>query len=147
MSVIAWDGKTLAADRQATNCDMRAPITKIWRGPHGAAIGITGDMARGLLLRKWFEDGADLARYPIDNNCDDWARLIVASSSGLVCYERLPVPLPVESTFLAFGSGRDYAMGAMAMGADARQAVEVASRFCTGCGLGIDSFDVSGDRP
>lgn len=40
----------------------------------------------------------------------------------------------------------DYRPGALAMGADARRAVEVASKHVHTCGLGVDAFElVSGD--
>jgi ATP-dependent protease HslVU (ClpYQ) peptidase subunit len=38
----------------------------------------------------------------------------------------------------AIGSGADYAMGAMAVGADAKRAVEVTSDLYCRCGLGVD---------
>jgi ATP-dependent protease HslVU (ClpYQ) peptidase subunit len=48
----------------------------------------------------------------------------------------------VEDPFMAWGSGRDFALGAMAMGATAREAVAVACRFNVYCGNGIDAFDL-----
>lgn len=51
----------------------------------------------------------------------------------------MPVRIkPVVKAFHAIGSGRGEALGAMAMGADARRAVEIASRLNVGCGLGVD---------
>jgi hypothetical protein len=38
------------------------------------------------------------------------------------------------------GAGRDAAMGALRMGADAKTAVEVANELCTACGLGVDTL-------
>lgn len=43
---------------------------------------------------------------------------------------------------MAWGSGRDYAMGAMARGANAKEAAEIAMRFDNGCGMGIDVVSV-----
>jgi hypothetical protein len=38
------------------------------------------------------------------------------------------------------GAGRDAAMGAMRMGADAKRAVEIANELCVGSGLGVDTL-------
>ena len=57
MSVICWDGKSLAADRQATDCDMpisTVKIRKIESGPHiGHVIAWTGCDASGTYLADW----------------------------------------------------------------------------------------------
>lgn len=44
----------------------------------------------------------------------------------------------MDMPFWAAGSGADYAMGAMAAGKDAKEAVEIACRFDINCGLGVD---------
>jgi hypothetical protein len=45
-----------------------------------------------------------------------------------------------EDDFVAVGSGRDYAMAAMALGHTARVGVEIASRFDPGTGNGVDEL-------
>lgn len=145
MTVIVWDGTTLAADRQGVATEMRSIRTKIYRNDEREIVyGYTGDLARGLIVIDWYLKGADPNQFPkhqegID---DSWGRLIVADKNGCRCYEDSPFPLPVEQQYMAWGSGRDYAMGALAMGADARKAVEIASKFCITCGLGVDAFDL-----
>lgn len=56
----------------------------------------------------------------------------------LVEYVRLPVAMPIIDQREAWGSGADFALGAMAMGAGARRAVEVACELDVHCGKGID---------
>jgi hypothetical protein len=41
---------------------------------------------------------------------------------------------------MAWGIGCDFALGAMAMGADAVQAVEITNKFSIHCGMGVDSY-------
>lgn len=55
-------------------------------------------------------------------------------------YEREPHPFEIEEPFYAFGSGMDIAIGALAMGANAIKAVEIASRYSSHCGNGIDTL-------
>jgi ATP-dependent protease HslVU (ClpYQ) peptidase subunit len=68
--------------------------------------------------------------------------LIVWDAQGLRYYEDGPIPETVEHGFWAFGSGRDFAIAAMACGKSAREAVEIACQFDTGCGLGVDVMQI-----
>lgn len=142
MSIVAWDGKSLAADKQATNTGLRHLTTKLRRGNQCRLVfAYTGDQDSAEGMVKWFEDGAEADKFPAyQNDKERWARLIVASDGGLVLYERTPHPIPVLDPFMAWGAGRDYAMGAMACGKTAREAVEIAMRFDISCGLGIDEI-------
>ena len=143
MTVIAWDGKTLAADRQMTWNDMRTTVCKIQRMPNGEVIGATGDSAKALGMLQWYERGAKPEAWPEWQTAEDYARLIVARpGKRLVYFDWIPVEQPIFDPFMAFGSGRDYAMAAMAMGADAVKAVEITNQFCASTGLGVDSLDV-----
>ncbi len=142
MTVIAWDGKRLAADRQATNADMRAKVSKARRLSGGCVVAFTGELEKGLVLTRWYEEGALPERWPAFQKTDDWTRLIIADANGVRVYEKELVPQTFDETFMAWGSGRDFAMGAMAMGADAKQAVEVASMFNVYCGGGVEVFDL-----
>lgn len=143
MSVVAWDGKTLAADRQATSCGLRTATHKARRLANGEVIAWVGDKDYGQALALWYERGRDAAAWPeFQNDKDDWSRLIVAGESGVRTYERQPIELVDLDAIQAWGSGRDYALGAMAMGADAAEAVQVACRFDANCGMGVDIFPV-----
>ena len=140
VSIVAWDGKTIVADKQATCADMRFSTTKLRRIGSGEVLAIIGLESAGQMLMSWYEDGADPEKWPkCQEDKEDWVRLVVASKTGCKVYERHPVAMPIEDSFMAWGSGRDYAMGAMAEGANARRAVEVAMKFNTACGMGIDS--------
>jgi len=141
MSVIAWDGKTVAADKQATCAGLNLTATKLRRLPH-AVIAWAGEQDSGEAMAQWFVNGADPAKWPTcQADKDLWCRLIVFHDNGTVeTCERQPVFFPMEDKIMAWGSGRDYALGAMARGATAREAVEIACRFDTGCGMGIDEL-------
>lgn len=148
MTVIAWDGRTLAADRQATNCSMKFAVTKLTRFKDGSVAAATGSAAAGNIMRQWYEDGADLTKYPECQKGDDWARLIVAKPDGIVWYyENLPAAIKSEQTPAAWGSGRDFAIGAMLAGADAARAVEITNMVSTDCGLGVDSASPAAPGP
>lgn len=144
MSVIVWDGKTLAADRQATNCDRKITLSKIRRLSDGTLLAWTDGTGEGAAMARWYEEGADPEKLPdFQNDDDNWARLVVVQLSGkFITFEKHGEHFEVLDRFTAFGAGADFAIGAMAMGADARKAVEVASQFSTVCGMGVEAFDL-----
>ena len=144
VSVVAWDGKTIAADKQATCSGLRFKITKIRRIASGEILAGTGDWDSFAMVAKWYEDGADPAKWPAcQADKENWSRLIVAGPTGVKFYERQPVFTLIEDEFMAWGSGRDYAMGAMRKGATAAEAVEIAMEFDNGCGLGVDAMEIA----
>jgi hypothetical protein len=145
MTVIAWDGRTLAADKMACCGDTAVTCTKIRRVDE-KLFAWCGGRGEGMALVEWYLAGADKDKYPEFQKSDDWARLVVATASGVVFYEKVPEPQPCEDPYGAWGSGREVALGALAMGADARHAVEIASTHVHTCGLGVDVFElVTGD--
>ena len=110
----------------------------------GSIAAFTGDTDSGLMMIRWYEDGADPSKWPACQNKDDWSRLIVLVP-GLELREHLRYPAPHIRSLqgkYAWGCGRDFALGAMAMGADARKAVEVASELSSECGFGVEAYDM-----
>jgi hypothetical protein len=146
MSVVVWDGKTLAADKRASNGSLAFTTTKIRlldRNSGDVILGWTGDHDSGEMMAKWYADGADPKEWPeCQKDKDAWCRLIVVNGSGACFYERQPVAIRVEDPFAAWGSGRDFALAALHLGKTAEEAVAVACHFDSGCGNGIDSLSV-----
>jgi ATP-dependent protease HslVU (ClpYQ) peptidase subunit len=142
MTVIAWDGKTLAADKQSTSCGYGSTVTKIYRVP-GGLVGFTGNEGHAMALLAWFRDGRDPDKWPRKGG-DDSAGAIFANHEGLFVYsgEDGPNACRREDRFAAWGAGRDYALAALHLGHDARRAVEVACALDTGCGNGIDTLEL-----
>lgn len=141
MTVIAWDGKMLAADKMAVSFGVCVTTTKIRRLASGEVLAWCGDQDAGELLAKWYADGKDLCKWPdIQKDKDSWCRLIVADTNGARFFERQPISVEVEDQFAAWGSGRDFALAAMYLGKNAREAVEVACLFESSCGNGVDAF-------
>lgn len=146
MSVIAWDGKTIAADRQATCSDMRRKTVKLdCKAVRGKILifGWTGIDSNGRELMDWYVKGADVAKWPASQATSDWTRLLVASAKRVLEFEQRPYPIIHTRAPLAWGSGRDFAVGAMAMGANADQAVQIACRYNVSCGMGVTVFTLT----
>lgn len=139
MTTIAWDGKTLAADRQGDAGGLKFAVCKLRTMADGSLIGVAGPLSNGLELIKWIEEGEAPDKLPAFQRTDDWAGLLRIMLDGRILrYERGPIPFEVLEPFYSIGSGRDFAMAAMAMGKSAAEAVELAARFDSGTGLGVD---------
>lgn len=139
MSVIAWDGHTLAADKRASMGSTIYTTTKIFR-VKGCLVGHTGQLVFGQQMLAWFEAGENIPDFPpSQRDKDDWAALLVVRPSGkLQIYERVPYPSTYENKLFAIGSGADYALAAMHCGKTAAEAVGLASRLDSNCGNGLD---------
>ncbi|OWT55260.1 hypothetical protein [Candidimonas nitroreducens] len=137
MTVIAWDGETLAADKRAVDgAGAIATTTKIWRCKN-ALLAVTGSWDVGVEMREWWASGAGPEKFPEVARKND-ASLIVFSSVGIEEYCAAPYPMLIEDSKYAAGTGRKYALAAMACGKSAMEAVEIACRFQSDCGNGVD---------
>lgn len=142
MTIIVWDGKTLAADKQATNSGLKLTVTKI-RKIREHLVGFSGDLDYAFAMANWFENGAKVEDFPKhQEDSEKWVGMIVITPDKKVLkYERSPYPMDfTENNALCIGSGRDFAFGALAMGANAHKAVMIACLYENGCGMGIDTL-------
>ena len=134
---IAADGRSTCGDQIA-----RDDIDKLIVA-HGRIYALAGPGSLVFPLIAWHNDGADPTKLPV---CKDYGwTLVVQQSDGLFCYsDRVPYGLANEyKTPVAFGSGRDYALGAMLAGKSAREAVEIACKVDTGSGGKITSMNIA----
>jgi len=147
MTVIAWDGTTLAADKRACNGSLIGTVTKIFR-IRDCLVGYSGDAAFGEQMRAWFAAGEHAADFPSgQRDKDDYAVLLVIRPDGKVQrFERTPHPITFEDRCAATGSGRDFAIAAMHLGFNAARAVEVASQLTCDCGNGVDTLRLDAMR-
>ena len=137
MSVVVWDGKSLAVDRGATDGFTMWELEKAWEIGDEVVTGV-GPLDVILRLVTWYRGGCGADAFP--RSAQD-AELIIASPVGL---RRITSASPTQINhglnLCAFGAGRDFAYGALAMGATAEQAVKVACRFSVSCGHGAQVF-------
>lgn len=144
MTVIAWDGINVAADKRAVCGNMIHTTTKLRRLPSGEILGWTGCEASGHALVAWYTDGADVTKWPECQKDDkEWGRLIVVNSRGARYFERQPFSVKVEDAFMSWGCGADFARAAMHCGKTAKEAVEIACLYDNGCGNGIDVMKIT----
>jgi hypothetical protein len=142
VTVIAWDGTTLAADRRAIANGFVYSVTKIAR-IGDCLVACSGYFGRFGLYKAWLESGRSPDLVPPRPHDDrEWSQILVIHRDGMI--ERFEggstAPILVEETWHAMGSGRDYAAAAIHLGCTAARAVAVASALSEECGNGVDTL-------
>lgn len=154
MTVVAWDGRALAADRRMTD---GAGLVRAVRKIHSwtwqdqgfvcpAALAFTGDAAVGNEMMEWLKAGAEPEAWPKAAR-EDLATLIVVrrgrgGPAAILQYTKGPFPTAVLDEVSAWGSGRDFALAGMSLGLNAVQAVELACKFDCFSGGGVDLIEL-----
>lgn len=132
MSTVAFRSGVLAADRQATSGGVVTKCTKLFR-VSGYAIGVAGTLSSGTSFSRWFA-GDQTGEIPLDQ--DSCALVMDLETGDCHLWESTGV-VKIEEEFEAIGSGSGIAYGALEMGADARQAVKIASKRDAYTGGGV----------
>ena len=156
MTVIVWDGKTLAADKLCVVGTVKLTVTKIrtyYLEGSEFLVGVCGDFDLAQEFFNWFGSIREIGiidRYLIDRyesfpSClrdkdVPVSALVIRGDHQVFKYERSPLPMEYGKGQFAIGSGKEFAIGAMQMGANSFQAVQIANRFDYGCGNGIDEL-------
>ena len=146
MTVICWDGKTLAADKRACHGTYKGgTTTKIHRFEEGIC-GAAGSLETARHFITWLQAGSVPEEFPCWDEEKDASFLVVYNDGRVAVYESTPIPLWMEERCHAIGSGRDFALAAMYLGKNAKQAVEVACALDAYCGNGVDTLTLSTRR-
>jgi hypothetical protein len=143
MTVIAWDGKTLAADRRSNNSwGVHDSVTKITKHD-GALIGTAGKGAVALEMRAWWLAGAIPEQFPASARDPEGGNIVVITADRRVLqYSTGPYPSEMEGRFYVIGCGGDIALAAMHCGRTAIEAVQLACELNCNCGNGIDTLEL-----
>lgn len=133
MTTIAYRDGIMAADSLVTSNDVRrGAVAKIGRFGVGIAGGIVGYAGwSGLLdtVVSWLENGAPADARPTLHPDTSFSAIVVWPNGIVTILDKTFIRTDIDGEFFAEGSGNEFALGAMAMGAKARQAVEIAARF------------------
>lgn len=130
MTTVAYRNGVMAADSQATS-SFKQKCQKIHK-VGDSIFGVCGSLSSAYLFLEWIKhdrrDWVESERAPPSPlTDDDNFDAIELCEEGLFLWDGKLTRRPVDIEFYAIGSGSDFAMGAMAMGADAVQAVKVAN--------------------
>ena len=145
MTVVVWDGKSLATDRQANDGYMKweaeTARSMVRQTEHYIVSGV-GTLGSILKMRDCFKANGNLSTLEVQPNS---AELIVVSSKGLTVWSSNGTSVELSAP-MAFGEGREYALGAMAMGATAQEAVQIANEYSLHCGKGVSCYTLQDSK-
>lgn len=143
MTTIAWDGKSLVADRQTTKGSTRGTMCKIFQLNNNRFLAGAGDAVEINQVVHWMKAGGKKKMKPDIEESE----FLMLDKRGKKCYfmDHRLVPMVCES-FSAIGSGSDFALGAMAAGVDAERAIQIASRLDVFTGEGLDKIECKTNR-
>lgn len=127
MTTVAWDGKTLAADSQSTTGSIRGTAAKLAKNKAGFLVAGAGDWPTVKMWINWVLAGMPPDQQPA--SVTETSVLVVDPRGRPTLFSDTPVAAPLPRKQWAIGSGADLALGAMAAGADARQAVKIACKL------------------
>lgn len=138
MSTIAFDGKWIAFDQMAIG-PAGAPTYGAQKVvPTEGAVVFAGGcgMLDGVrAFQEWACAGMEDPYPQICSDLVDECTYFTISEGGIVSlYERRSVFVTKQEAPAAFGSGSQFAMGAMLAGSDAREAVRIAIELDTNSG-------------
>ncbi len=145
MTTIAYRNGTIAADSGMCVGDMRlGQIRKIGYHATGGVCGGAGFAGYVAAFIKWFE-GGERGKPPVattDN--EQLSRAIIIRPGKLDVIETYEPegPFEISVDYYALGSGREVALGAFFVGAEARDAVRAAIEHEKHTWGRIDRFDV-----
>lgn len=135
MTTVAWDGVTLAGDSQWMVGSTRvggSPKVRRLTAPNGRRVlfGFAGDSAYMQAYLHWLAGGAQ----PTASG-GSWQILMIDEERDIYYrHDGSPYWDRFGRRPCAIGNGTRYAVGAMAAGADAVQAVKIARRLDTDTG-------------
>lgn len=148
MTTCAWDSRFVAADTMADNNGLRIPVGKIYRqngkilmgaGDHGQIVSYWKQV-KDMSLAEVLELG--YPKYDRENNYP--GMILVDSANPHLAWNLSGQEWTrLKRKYHAIGSGRDFAMAAMALGRNAFQAVELAVDFDVYSGGEIECLDLA----
>lgn len=146
MTTIAWDGKVLAGDRKCVWGDEAVRTRKVFklRLQHGEncpeswltrlLIGFSGRSEDKVSVLYWLKHPGTKPQ-PHDSF---WMIAIDCRGRLWSLQEKL-IWVRIKANKWAIGTGGDYAMGAMASGKSAVEAVRIAIKLDNSSGFGVDT--------
>jgi 20S proteasome alpha/beta subunit len=142
MTCIVYRDGVLASDsRVIDGTDTIYNTTKIYRLDDGSLMGAAGNGREICIFKNCYLHGIEA---PEGYDYKEFAGIIIKPDGAIFFCETHDLLDTVDDEFLAIGSGRSVAIGALEMGASAEEAVEIAIKYNTYCGGPIQVLKLNG---
>lgn len=127
MTTIATDGKSIACDGKSClgSCVTSLTRSKIYKVDN-YYVGCSGNID---LIEKYIDYLKGAGDLPIRDVNHDTLMVLFLKKNGVFIAEGPNMSIVRIDKIHAIGSGADFAMGAMCLGASPREAVKVASKY------------------
>jgi hypothetical protein len=135
MTTIVWKQGVLACDSQSSFDGAKYRCKEKLQERQTVAYAIAGELGYGLAIVGWAEEGVE--DYPGNPDHETVVVAMSKSSGKAWCIEAPGVWIPIEDEMFACGSGGPVALGALAMGATPKEAVEAACEWDEGTGFEV----------
>lgn len=127
MTTIAYRDGVMAADSRVSGGGIhRGVVDKIIVLDDGSLLGCCGPAGVDVMVAMWLEQGAPPSNMPRVPDGTDFHAILVRPSGDVKVISPSLIIQRLVAQFVATGSGNEIALGAMAMGASAIRAVEIA---------------------
>ena len=137
MTTIVCNREGMCADKRVTGSTM-FKTTKIQR-VNGSLIGYCGNIEHCLKFVEWRRNPDSKPEFSERT----WEALELTSDGRMLWWSIDLMPIEIEDDYYAIGSGADFALGAMAMGAKPQQAIKVAATYDPGTGPDVQTMKLS----
>jgi ATP-dependent protease HslVU (ClpYQ) peptidase subunit len=145
MTTISYRNGIIAADSQLSGSHIRTAYKKIYQLPNGGAFAIASSSSFvGAEIVDWLTSRCSLRSKPnlVDTNPDHRTTVLIVDMDRRVYLmdERCGPWVEILGEFVAIGSGSGIAIGAMAAGASAVEAVAIAAKYDENTGLPVEQY-------
>ena len=127
--IIAADSfETYSGEAGGTSLGLCEKLFRKRVGRRDVVIGTAGGSYLGMVFVDWYGTDAKPPAVLVDAHLDEDFDVLILDRGKVFTANHLCRPVEVIEPFIAIGSGRKVALGALECGASARRAVEIAAR-------------------
>lgn len=141
MTTLAFDGTTLAVDKQFTWGSTPHQVTKLYKCNKEVFMAGCGDLIDLQQMANFIAEGMKGKSPKIKKGSEF---MILNTKQKKLYFVDHRLVLHEMQAPLTLGSGGDFALTGMKMGLDAVSAIRLAAKMDVYTGFGVDSVDING---
>lgn len=139
MTTIVCNREGMAADKRISGAAI-FKSQKIFR-VNGSLIGFAGNVEQALRFIEWRRSPEQRPQF---SDGPSFEALELTPDGALIWWGAEMVGVEVQDEYYAIGSGAQIALGAMAMGATLKEAIQIAARWDTATGKEVQTMNLKG---